>query len=550
MVNKMKYRLRVLKKFSQYANGVKRFFIMNAFIGLAIMALSFITPFLYKLFINEVILRGKLNIMVFVAAGYLGLFLTDTGLKYLKNYGSNRLVNRTLFRVKLKIWRGYFTMPFNEIDSKSIGDMKMRLDDDINQITAFSGAQSVDYLTSCVTLITGVVLLFLIEWRLCLFSIIAIPFTFWADHMLSKKERVVNESIRNNHERMSSWLHNTVQGWREIKAFNLQKNQSIRFVRFLHKLALDNAVWINYWVARVLIIPKIKDEFFMQFGLYFLGGLLIISGKMKIGDLLVFALYYNMVSGAVNNISSQDAELQANMPFTDRLLEELSKNNRTLNNKKIPNGDGSIELRNVTFTYPKINKSVLSNFNLKIKKGERVAIIGKSGSGKTTVLKLITGMLTPSTGNVIFSGVDLKEADLASIHRRIGFVMQENVLFNASIRENLNLGKPDASEDEMLNACRKANIYNLIKGMPTGLDTVIGERGIKLSGGQRQRMALARLFLRDVDIFIFDEATSALDQQSESVIHDAIRSVSEDKTIIVVAHRLSSVSLCNRQITV
>ncbi len=347
---------------------------------------------------------------------------------------------------------------------------------------------------------------------------------------------------------MSSWLHASVQGWREVKALNLQRNQTIHFVRYLHNFALYFGTWINYWVARVLIIPKIKDEFFMQFGLYFIGGFLMINGKLHIADLLVFALYYNMLSGAVNTVSSTDAELQANMPFTDRLMEELCKAAETPTTKQIPAGTDFIEFVNTSFRYQGSESNVLTNFNLRIEKGERVAITGKSGSGKTTLLKLMTGMITPTRGKVLFSGIDMCDADLSTVHRHIGFVMQENMLFNATIRENLLYGKGNATDDELWNACCKAYIGDFVQSLPDGLDTVIGEGGIKLSGGQRQRIVLARLFLRDVDIFIFDEATSALDQYSESIVHDAIRNIGEVKTIIVVAHRQSSVALCNRRV--
>ena len=160
------------------------------------------------------------------------------------------------------------------------------------------------------------------------------------------------------------------------------------------------------------------------------------------------------------------------------------------------------------------------------------------------------GMLEPTGGQVLFSGIDLRKIDMAAMHSRIGFIMQENILFNTTIRENLLYGKKDATESELWEACRKACIYDFIAGLPEGLDTVIGEKGIKLSGGQRQRIVLARMFLQEIDIVIFDEATSALDQYSESIVHDAINSISRDKTIIVVAHRESSIRLCDRVVRI
>jgi len=213
-------------------------------------------------------------------------------------------------------------------------------------------------------------------------------------------------------------------------------------------------------------------------------------------------------------------------------------------------GDNIIEFRNVSFSYANTDRKVVNDLNFSIKKGERLAITGKSGAGKTTVLKLMSGMLRPSSGKILFFGKNIDDIDLDNLHKHLGFIMQENILFNSTIKENLFYAKTDASNSELETACQKAFIRDFIRTLPDGMETVIGERGIKLSGGQKQRLILARQFLRGTnDIFILDEATSALDQYSESIIQEAIGSIGEDKTIIVVAHRKSSILLCDRSIT-
>ena len=549
MLEKIKYRLKVLRSLKPFAFGVKRFLLLNFIIGLFVMGLGFVQPLFYKLFIDRVILNKELSLMPFVAAGYLSVFIINLGFSYLKNYSNNRLVNRVTFRAKMKILRGFFCRDFPSYDRQSVGDMKMRLDDDTACISAYAGAQTIDYVIAYVTLIISAVLLFFLEWQLAAFSCIAIPLTLWLDHIIAKREKVVQNNQRENDQKMSSWLHASVQGWREIKALNLQRHEERQFARYIHKYAIFFGTWINYWVARVLVIPKIKEEFLMQFSLYFLGGLLIISGRFEIGSLLVFMQYYGILSGAIKTVSGTDAELITNTPQSDRMIEELSRSNEIHTGTQLPGTSNAIELRNVDFAYQNTSENVLSDLSLSIGNGERVAITGKSGVGKTTVLKLIMGMLCPKSGTVLFSNVDINDLSIEAMHRRIGFVMQESTLFNTSIRENLCYGKDNATDAELEAACQKAFIYEFIKGLPDGFNTVIGERGIKLSGGQKQRIVLARLFLRDVDVFIFDEATSALDQYSESIIHDAIKSIGADKTLIVVAHRQSSLALCDRVIT-
>lgn len=547
MFNKNRYRFKILSKVKYYAVGVKRFFFLNAFLSLIVMLLNFLTPVVYKLFIDDVIIQKKIENLLIVIVGYLLIFTVNTLIGYAKKYSTNRLVNRVIFKVKFNIWNEYFKRHFTFYEKQSIGDMKMRLDDDVVYLSQFANVQTIDYIISYITMVVALILLFIIEWHLALFALFAIPLTFYVDHLVSKREKVLNEENRENQQKMSTWLHNTVQGWREVRALNLEKHEQIRYVRFLHLYALYFGKWINYWVIRVLVLPRIKEEFFMKFTLYFIGGLLIINEHLTIGVLLLFVKYYELLSKSVQNLSKTDAELQNSMHMSDRLLEELDRVSRQSDKKSLPKHETNrIIFNDVAFSYSEDKKNVLKNISFEITSGERVAIIGKSGCGKTTILKLMVGMLRPTSGNVSFSNVDMFEINEKYLYGKIGFVMQENMLFNMSLRDNLSFGRRHITDDELEVACKKACIYDLILDAPNGYDTIIGEKGLKLSGGQRQRIILARLFLRDVDVFIFDEATSALDQYSESIIQDTISNIEKRKTIIVVAHRQSSISICNR----
>ena len=549
MLKKIKYRIGILSKLMLFTYGVKRFLFLNLIISFMIMLLSFINPLIYRNFIDDIVLSGRFERINFIIISYLLIFIITIILGYIKNYSNNRLINRAVFMGKSKILKNYCELPFISYENSSIGDMKMRLEDDTSTIGVFAENQTITYLISYIKSIISLILLIIIDWRLTLFAIISIPITFWLDNIISKREKILNDSNRENDQKMSSWLHSSIQGWREIKALNLEISQKKQLVHFLHKYALYFGKWINYWVARTLIIPKIKDEFFMQFGIYFIGGLLIINGNLKIGELFIFIMYYGMLSGSIKTVSGLDAELQSSMPIIDRWINEIEKikNHKNIT-KIIPNNSNIIKFENISFKYSDNGKEIFKNLNLRINKGDRIAIVGKSGCGKTTLLKLLVGMIIPNSGNVYFSGINLSEINISEMHRRIGFIMQENILFNTSIKENLLYGKNNATDDEFIVACEKAYILDFIKSLPDQFETIIGERGIKLSGGQQQRVVLARLFLRDVDIFIFDEATNALDQYSEDIVHDAIRNIAKDKTIIIVAHRDSSINLCDKKI--
>jgi ABC-type bacteriocin/lantibiotic exporter with double-glycine peptidase domain len=548
----LSYRLEILKKLSPFARGVRKYFILIGMIGGISMASSLILPVFYRLFVDRVIIGREVRLFATVAAGYFGLFLLNTLLSFLRNYAGNRLLHRTIFRIKHRILCNYLSFPFHEYEKRSTGDLKMRIEDDASKLADFGGAQTVEYLKSLITAVVAAILILTVEWRLALFSILVIPLTFYLDHKISLKEKELNDINRGNDQRCSSWLQASIQGWKEVKALNLQKRQMRIFVRYVHNFAEFFGRWINCWVARVLVIPKIKDEFLMKFALYFFGGLLIMRGEMTIGTLLVFAMYYSLLSGNILAVSAADAELQSNRPLYDRALQELGSGKHAALGTEIPENESrdinDICMRNVAFSYDRSLPPVVEHLSLEIKRGERVAITGRSGSGKTTVLKIMTGMLSPDEGLVLFSGTDISKINTHFLYGKIGFVLQENMLFNISIRENLRLACPGASEIRLEEACRKACIDEFIHTLPGGYDTIIGEKGIKLSGGQRQRLVLARLFLREVDVMIFDEATSSLDQYSESIVHDAIHAAGRDRTVIIVAHRESSIALCDRVI--
>lgn len=554
MRKRMKYRCSALCSLYPYAYEVKRYWVILLLFSSITVGLDFVAPVIYKAFINEVILKANLRKFGIIVTGYLIMYVTGALAGYIKELSKYTLVNRTTYHVRRKILRNFWGMKFSDYENISVGDLKMRIDDDTAQVAEFAGSQTIDLILQYITVAVSLYMLFRISRGLALFSVVAIPFTFRLDNILSRQERKLSAGRREIYQRTSSWLHASVQGWREVKALNLEKHEARRYYQFLHTDMLYNAKWINYWTARELIIPALKDEFFMRFGLYFIGGLLIASGNLHIGDLLVFAVYYSLLSNAIQAVSAADANLQAQMPFVDRLMESLKgwgqEKKQGSGTGRVPDKSNTIILSGVSFAYPDRSDHVLEKFSLTIEKGERVAIVGKSGSGKTTLLKLITGMLEPVNGTVSFAGIDLRDIDISVMHGRIGYVMQENVLFHTSIRENLLFGKEDATEEELAEACKKACIYEFIAGLPDGFDTVIGEKGIKLSGGQRQRIILARMFLQDIDIFIFDEATSALDQYSENIVQDAISSIPKEKTIIVVAHRESSIKMCDRIVNI
>lgn len=548
MFQKIKYRLLVMKKLQPMAVGVRKWYGINLAAAVTGLVLMLILPQFYSLFIEKVILGRKLKLLFPVILGYILIQAANTGIAFLRRQCQYRIDNQVTVKMKEKMLHNLLLRPFTEYDKMNAGEQKMTMDDAVIKMEDFTNIQSVEYSINACRMIVLFLLLCFLEWHLAMILVISIPLTFWLNHIIGKVFQKNGEESWENDQAFGAWIYSSLNGWREIRARNLEEDCQKKFVFYAKRYMELFSVWIEFWVLRFLIIPRIKDDFLMQFLLYFIGGLLIFRGNITIGALLVFAQYFTQLVECVQNVVTADTDLQANMVFYDRALAAIEETVAEDTGKKTDIRECSLSFQNVSFAYEGADSEILTDFSMEIHQGERVAIVGKSGRGKTTMLKMIIGMIQPTRGNIVFGGDDLKQLSLQALHRKIGVVMQENMLFNTTIHENLLYGNEHASREDMVQACKKANIDSFIRELPDGYETVIGEKGIKLSGGQKQRLILARLFLRDVDMFIFDEATSALDQNSESIVQQAVESIGRDKTILVVAHRQSSLNLCDRVI--
>ena len=539
MIQKLIYRIKVLGKVSVYAHGVRKFFFIKLICCLVLLITSLVLPIFYSKFIEDVILGTSLSGFVYIVMGYIAIQLVNSVISFINNFCTYSMNNTVTVAIRLKILDNKLKQDFSKYDNINPGNEKMILDDAVFKLCDFSGVQSTDYFINFGKMLFLGVALFVMEWRLALVLIVTIPVSFVLNHMNGTKAKKNNRESWENDKAWGNWIFTSIRAWREIRATNLENSQ---------KYSKLFRTYTQFWVTRRFTIPKIKDEFFMRFVVYFLGGVLIYYGRITIGTLLVFGQYYEMLTEAVQTVVSTDTDLQINSVQYDKALAACEEEIIIDETKSKEVRNCNLQFKQVTFRYPESNTDILKAFSMQIQQGERVGIVGESGKGKTTLLNLMVGLLQPTAGTILFGDKELSELDLRSVHKKVGFVLQENALFNTTIRENLLYGNENATEVEMRGACEKACIRSYIEDLPEKYDTIVGEKGIKLSGGQKQRLILARLFLRDVDMFIFDEATSALDQHAEDIIQKAIRGIGDDKTIIVVAHRESSLKLCERLI--
>ena len=518
-----------------------------------LLAISLATPWLYKLLIDDVMVGGKINILFWVCGGYLTLYVLETLILAAQRYFGNRLFIGLSFAIKTELWRNCLRAPFSVVEKFSAGDLKNRLDSDTDAFEKFLNQHIIEYGYNIgVILVTGAVMFF-ISWKLALFGFAMVPLSFWLTKRLGNRLRISSENYRRNWGEYENWLQSTLQGWREVKSLGIEKRQQRIFAARWHvlsKLFIRNQFF--WWANRSFI--GFKNFFVTRMNLYFIGGLLIFSGEITIGGLLVFMKYYEQLFSGISAVTESDMQLSGDRPAVERVTEALEWTKPDEAMKTIPSRREqkvfAVEFDNVKFSYENSNVQALGGVSFVVRDNEHLAIVGRSGSGKSTLIKLLLGMYQPEFGAVKFRKKSISSIREHQLHKAVGVVMQDSMLFNLTIAENLRLVKPTATIEELIQICKQAYIYDFVNLLPDKLETIIGERGVKLSGGQRQRLAIARLFLGNAQLVIFDEATSALDYDSERAIHEAVRDLAKDRTVITVAHRLSSVIEADRVIVI
>ena len=543
-MKKLQYRLRIWRQIKPYIKAVRIFYLGDVTTEILIRGITLLFPVLYGVLLEKVILEKQSDYLWRVIEGYLLLQLVKSCLMILQRICQNRVVNEVACKMKVDLFRNYLQMPVRDYSKLSGGDMKMTLEDAVDKLADFPSSNYRYWLNMLyIPLLTAALLK--INWILTIVALLSIPVTFLLDHMVSRREKKVNDILNENDASWATWLDETIHEWKEIRVHKCEKMRREEFEEFQETDETYFSTWLRYWVTRVLVIPTVKDDFFMQFLMYFLGGFLIYYKQLSIGMLLVFIQYFSILSEQVKAVSGEDANLQSDMAHYQRILNQYDAAKENVSIEKYVPEDFDMTLEKISFRYEKDGKNIINDLSLQIKKGDRIGFYGESGSGKSTLLKLMLGILEPAAGQIRYGKHPLYELDKKILYQNIAYISQEAVLYNESVLENLRLVKEDATLEEIEVACKKAGIYDVIMALPEGFDTEIGENGSLLSGGQRQRLILAKAFLKDAKIFMLDEATSALDHQVEKFLIDSLKSIARDKTVIIVAHKENSLNMCD-----
>ncbi len=446
-----------------------------------------------------------------------------------------------MFDLKNDMYRTMLELPVKAYDDMSNGELMSRLHGDAATVANAVTGTLVNTIVELIRLIVIGITVFAINIKLALIVIFTFPVSFLIYSKYVKKIRTSNKQVSDLNDRYFSDSAQTIWGIREIKSLGIKKEKFDSFFKLANKLKkmIVNVIMLNaksQALSNTLVV-------FSQMAVAFIGGLFVVNGSLDIKYFIAFYSYSSQFSGSIMYISRINIDLQQVMNSIERiflLIDGLSYETEKFGEKNCNSINGDIKFENVTFGYGN-DLNVLDDITINIPGKSKTAIVGSSGSGKTTLFNLLLKFYDPSEGHILVDGIDINDIKEDDLRKLISVVRQEPVLFLMSIKDNLLLANPNASQEEIEEACRKAFIYDFIESLPNKYDSVIGENGVNLSGGQRQRIAIARVLLKKSKIVLFDEASSSLDNESQFYIKKAIDAVAGDCTVVIIAHRLSTI---------
>ncbi|WFA09414.1 ABC transporter ATP-binding protein [Tissierella sp. Yu-01] len=532
----------MLKRFISYYRPHKKLFIIDMFFSFLMSAFDLIFPIYSRKMINEIIPNGQMNLLlkwsIFMAIIFLLRYISN----YIVAYWGHVLGVRIEHDMRNDIFSHLQTLSLSYFDNTKTGHIMSRIVNDLRDITELAHHGPENIFISLIMLLGSFIILLSIEWRLTLILFTFIPLMLY---FVMKRRDSMEESFRQVRKKIAninSQLENSISGVRVAKSFTNEEYEIDKFNE--NNLEYSDARKVSYkvmaeFIAGMGVISNILNLIVISIGGYF-----VYTKIIDIGDLFAYTLYVNYFMQPIKRLTEFAQQLQDGATGFERFIEVMDIEPDIIDSENavdISNVKGNIVFNDVSFSYNNGEDTVLSNLNLDIEAGKTVALVGPSGAGKTTLCHLIPRFYDIKEGDILLDGVDIKNIKLKSLRQNIGLVQQDVFLFTGTIKDNIGYGKPNASDEEIIEAAKRASIHDFILTLPNGYNTYIGEKGVKLSGGQKQRISIARLFLKNPPILILDEATSALDNETEIMIQQSLEKLSEGRTTLVIAHRLSTI---------
>ena len=506
---------------------------------------SFPAPLITRYLVDEVILGRQLGLLVGAVILLAGFLLAEKLARMLQEFYFARFEQRITLDIQQDLVDRVLRFPKTFFDNNQTGYLMSRLTEDVDGIRWFFSNTIVYIFSNVIRLVGGVCFLFYLEWRLASAVLILLPALGWGVRFFSNRLHYLNHQTMEQKARIAGSLQESLSESTLIKAYASEKHTLRRLVsgwQRVFKTSLQQTTVASLAGLIVDSTPGLARLLSLS-----VGAVWIINGQWTLGSLLAFQAYLIYVFGPAQILASANLQLQKALAALQRvsaLLNVVPEDNAG-SGKAVQHLTGDIEFKNVSFSYNG-SEPVLQNFSFRIHRGERVAIVGPSGVGKTTLLSLILRFYQPTTGEIYFDDQPASDYEVGALRKRIGYVAQRPRLLSDTIMNNLRYGNPDASQAAVVRAADAAGIHDFIEKLPNGYQTKIGEKGVNLSEGQRQRLSIARALIKDPDILILDEPTAALDVEAERSLFDRLPEFVREKTLFIATHRLSTINACDR----
>ncbi len=478
---------------------------------------------------------------------YLFLKLVDTVANYFMSYTGHITGTKIETDMRRDLFNHLTKLSYNYFDNTKVGQIMSRVTTDLFDITEFAHHFPEEVFISAIKITGSFIILSRINVSLTLMLFLILPLMLVAVKLFRKKMKEAFAKQREQVGELNSSLEDTLLGIRVVKSFANEEFENEKFQKG-NKIFYDRKKISYKYMARFQSCTRFFDGL-MYVAVIVLGSAYMINGKISPADLIAYLLYIQTLITSIRKIVEFTEQFQRGITGIDRFNHIMSQK-ADIKDKddayELTDVDGNLSFKNVTFGYNDKDENVLTHIDIDIKKGENVAIVGPSGSGKTTLCNLLPRFYEIKEGNILIDGNDIKDVTLKSLRENIGIVQQDVYLFSGTVRENIQYAKQDATQEEIENAARLAGAHEFIESLPQGYDTYIGERGIKLSGGQKQRLSIARVFIKNPPILILDEATSSLDNESEYIVQKSLEKLSQNRTTLTIAHRLTTIKNADR----
>jgi len=447
--------------------------------------------------------------------------------------------------IRLAVYSRLIRFPIRFFDQRRTGELISRITADVGLLQDTFSTTLAELFRQVVTLVAGIIFLFINTPKLTFFMLGTFPVLVVIAMIFGKYIRRLSKKTQDQLAEANVIVEETLQSIATVKSFVGESYETNRYANGLKKavaIALQAASFRGAFISFVIFAL-----FGGIVGVMWYGASLVATGELSVGELVSFVLYTTFIGGSIAGLGDIYSQLQRAIGSSERVLELLEEELEPEQGQIISTLTGEIEFNQVSFSYPtRPEVEVLQEISFHIRPGEKIALVGHSGAGKSTITQLLLRLYEASQGTILVDGYPLNAWQLKSLRSKMGVVPQEVLLFGGSIRQNIAYAKPEASEEEIISAAKKANAWQFISQFPEGLDTLVGERGIKLSGGQRQRVAIARAILKDPVLLILDEATSSLDAESEVLVQEALDLLMKGRTSLIIAHRLATIRKADR----